>query len=629
MRFLLLFIFAMVHGCGCVGVFANTLKAKGQSESDSAYSDVFRLEAPNKSLTKIGDKKVLLETGDKNLLTNSSFEHETVSTGWTVGSGVVCEVETATANILAGEGKQSLKCTATAATGHLLYQDVLPSGSVQGRNLGHIGNVKTAVAGLQVCGRHAGASVLCGAVDTVDTFKEITLNSTGPASGTIGVSVYAASSFTGVFYVDAFKVGERAIAMGTIQTEWESWTPTLNFASGGASNYTVTGKKRRNGPNLEIYVVISFTGTSSSYGGMGITIPSGLSIPSYVEVGSIVGETRWTGTATSKGSISKGSDTSLTLLNEVITSHTGTVPLTINSTTETLPVPSISGQKIIVSAEFPIQGWTAGARVSDGYDGQVITAMVEGASNQSIANGTFVKLTTALPSSATQDSLNGSSWDGTNKVFKILSAGYYKFGHSLRWPVNGNGSRVSALQVGGAGQSYLNMYQPSPVDSTFATMATSPALYLNVGQTVGLVAYQTSGGALDVNGAIFTMEKLSGAAYISPMAGEVKSTSGNLRVLTGRVTSLCTSSPCTVANSVGGVASVTRAGTGSYSINVTPAFGGQFQCFIRCSQTGTSGNCVAGGDYSSSTTGFGFLTYRGDNNTAVDSTFQFMCIGPQ
>ena len=58
---------------------------KGQQQSTTLYSNV--LQGQNNLVTNMGGINALLETGNKNILTNPSFEHATFSTGWTNSAG--------------------------------------------------------------------------------------------------------------------------------------------------------------------------------------------------------------------------------------------------------------------------------------------------------------------------------------------------------------------------------------------------------------------------------------------------------------------------------------------------------------------------------------------------------------
>lgn len=117
--------------------------------------------------------------------------------------------------------------------------------------------------------------------------------------------------------------------------------------------------------------------------------------------------------------------------------------------------------------------------------------------NQSITNATFVAM----------------SWDTTNydncaaitaNVYNAPWTGKYEIGGSLAFAPNATGRRILVIQVAGVTHStaiqptensYTGASGPTVVLPTFIITATS-------GQSIGLAAYQDSGGALNVTGHI-------------------------------------------------------------------------------------------------------------------------------
>ena len=57
---------------------------KFQAQNSSTEGKIKKIIAPAKQFTETGDKEALLETGNKNLLANPGFEHQTITSGWTL-----------------------------------------------------------------------------------------------------------------------------------------------------------------------------------------------------------------------------------------------------------------------------------------------------------------------------------------------------------------------------------------------------------------------------------------------------------------------------------------------------------------------------------------------------------------
>ena len=196
---------------------------KGQQQSQILYSNV--LQGQNNLVTNMGGINALLETGNKNILTNPSFEHVTFSTGWTNSAGTFTQ-ET----VLEIDGLKAAKLVLSSQTMSLtqsstLYASQFADG-VQG--LASV-RVKSDVA-LKVCAIQAGtvSSSLCVDVQANNkwglykvpfilgaTSNGISIASSGAVSGT----VYIDDAFVGAVdlaaTVDASKIAGESYFAGT------------------------------------------------------------------------------------------------------------------------------------------------------------------------------------------------------------------------------------------------------------------------------------------------------------------------------------------------------------------------------------------------------------------------------
>ena len=244
---------------------------KGQSQSTTLYSNV--LQAPNNLVTNMGGINALVETGNKNILVNPSFEHSTFSTGWTSGAGSFSQNTSVEIDGLKA-AQVVLSSQALAITqDSTLYASQFADG-VQG--LASI-RVKTSLSGIKVCSRQAGTTSSTNCVDVQANGKwglykvPMILGATSN-----GISIASASTLTGTVYIDDAFVGAVDLKVDGAQiTEWTSYTPTV---SGFGTVSQLNALYRRVGGNLEVNIFF-VTGTTAS-STASVTLPSGLTISS-------------------------------------------------------------------------------------------------------------------------------------------------------------------------------------------------------------------------------------------------------------------------------------------------------------------------------------------------------------
>ena len=181
-----------------------------QGQSDASPQTKFNFQVPYNQKTDLGGIKALLETGNKNLLLNPSFEHTTWDTSWTTTT-----VTDALESTIVTDGKKSDKLTYTAQTGGVA-QSVTPTIQTLGVSYEATCKVNTTMTTIQVCGLTGGSNANCNAVPASGTWQTVTTGFLGPANGTsVGVSVTTTASGTGTVYVDDCYVGP-ARNIGTV-----------------------------------------------------------------------------------------------------------------------------------------------------------------------------------------------------------------------------------------------------------------------------------------------------------------------------------------------------------------------------------------------------------------------------
>jgi len=116
---------------------------KGREQSATLYSNVHQF--PNNQVTNLGGINALVETGNKNLLINPSFEHSTFSTGWfNLGTA------SWSSDVTAFDGKASVSFAPSGETIKLRQQSSINAAQLSGsQGLASI-RVKSSVA-LKVC----------------------------------------------------------------------------------------------------------------------------------------------------------------------------------------------------------------------------------------------------------------------------------------------------------------------------------------------------------------------------------------------------------------------------------------------------------------------------------------------
>jgi len=185
-----------------------SISAKSQNSSSVTAEEI---QFPNNLLTQVDTNKHLNETGNKNILSNPSFEHSTFSTSWTNSAGTFTkEISTVI------DGKASAKLVLSAQTMSLvqsstLYQTQFADG-VQG--LASV-RIKSDVA-LKVC------SIQAGTVSTTNCVNVQSNNKWGfykvpmlLGATSNGISIASTGAVSGTVYIDDAFVGATDIVQNS------------------------------------------------------------------------------------------------------------------------------------------------------------------------------------------------------------------------------------------------------------------------------------------------------------------------------------------------------------------------------------------------------------------------------
>lgn len=188
----------LFSGIGITGLPPTTLSGV----FDSLKTVTFNFFAPNHQSTKVTGG-TLLETGNKNLLANPSFEHSTATTSWT-NNGAEVGISESTVVV---DGRKSISFNPSNETINLVQSSVLYQAQfadgVQGLAMVRI---KSAVA-LSVCSVQAGVVSTTNCVTTATDSRWGLYKIPFILGGTSnGISI-AGSALTGAVYVDDAFVG--------------------------------------------------------------------------------------------------------------------------------------------------------------------------------------------------------------------------------------------------------------------------------------------------------------------------------------------------------------------------------------------------------------------------------------
>lgn len=295
---------------------------------------------------------------------------------------------------------------------------------------------------------------------------------------------------------DNVVIERTSMTMSTPITDWVQYTPTFNsgFTVGTGGGATSRWFWRRVGDSVQIRgnFLLGDTGPSMGTGNFSVTIPSGLSfdsdkLRSFDRFGNF--DTADSGAAREVGYVVR-ENLSLTTVFFQQRTDAGS----FGSVNSTFPFTWAAGDFLSTIFEAPIAGWSSSVRMSDGFEARDIFATTAFGVNQSIPNGAWTDISTALSALAVTDS--AAIWDGTNKRFNIPSSGNYVFECGVGFATNGTGSRAIAIKVNGVGPLSNTLYQPSASD-TGAYVQPIFVPNLRAGDTVSLMAYQSSGVALN------------------------------------------------------------------------------------------------------------------------------------
>lgn len=308
--------------------------------------------------------------------------------------------------------------------------------------------------------------------------------------------------------VDNITVTPQNYVYGTPITDWQAYTPTINGVGTPAS---VNFAWRRVGDSIQVvgsFITGTPTGATAEF-----TLPAGLTantsvISTYTYYGDWI-RVIPTASTRKRGKLIVGAGSNIVgLTNDDYTTALG-------------PASALAGNAAFAATEsvkisafnIPVTGWSSSVRISDSFDGRIITAKATRSTAFSLPNNTTTKVVFDVVS---HDDVAGFS-SGT---YTVRSAGKYRFAGHLNLVGNAatfelvaylyvNGSAVEAISFGKSGTAA----QPHGCTYDFQR-------HLSVGDTVEIWGFQNSGAALNLraNDTVFGLTSLSVERISGPQA---------------------------------------------------------------------------------------------------------------
>lgn len=419
-------------------------------------------------------------------------------------------------------------------------------------------------------------------------FREQTIVFPCPTSGTVLARFKSVASNEPSISIDDVGAGKaRGIGTTNINSDWggTAWTPTGN----PTTNATYTGLWKQIGDEYEYRVRIAFSG-ASTFTGLTINLPSGhvintaklTSSTQYAPIDGKVGVLSDTGVGLYNATVAYESTTAVRVLS-ILTNSTNGISQDVSGTG---PFTVGSGDFYEVSFRLPIVGansisiWNSGAQglswsgyhASDCSWTRTNTAFGDPSADASCTfterqNRNFGSVTSYLSGS---DKLPGIVFTPkvSGRYFICATAASYgpatQFA-GIRHALSDGTTQISAVER-----------QMSSTAQELAPMTTCGIYNATVASTTIRLQTSSSSGSIVMTGvgattasiewSIFNLDQPVSAILMNDV---ITSNLNGDRITHAQTAAQCTASPCTISKSSGNVTSITRTGTGDYTVNYT------------------------------------------------------------
>ena len=271
-----------------------------------------------------------------------------------------------------------------------------------------------------------------------DRFFAELQTSSSTASLQIGFHVATSTATAYTMKMDDMVFGPQAKLYGSVATDWTSYTPTFV----GAGSPTITyGRYRRVGTDVELDVKM-VAGTPTA-------VPLSMSLP-----GSITPDPFNTGVR-SVGWLVKAAATEYSLFPTIINTATGNLvyfggaaahsaaknPLSLANGDAVLS----AGDTVVITARFPITGWSTSQVLSDSADTRVVAAVLTGSPATATSGNPIIFPTITNDTHGAYNSTTGRYTVATPGYYQLVAGGAVTAGTAARLQIYKNASLHSII----------------------------------------------------------------------------------------------------------------------------------------------------------------------------------------
>lgn len=353
---------------------------QGLTTGWSLFNTTLTSGLPTGSVTA-GAASLALTATSTNPLSGSYSMQLAAGTSWTAGQGVISSSFTVDRADLGKVLTFKFYYEATAGATNANWSGILGSQSLAV----YIYDV-TASAWIQPAG-FLGMNQNSGAGYVTGTFQ------TSVTSGQqyqIAIVALQAVANPLTITVDQVFVGPQTAPIGAVVTDWQSYTPTVTYSSGGATNVIHYGRWRRVGDSIEIETSSVFSGASAAFSRPIYSVPSGLTIDTSKNTGSVVGAItdEVVGISRANDSVSNAY-IGMVALNSTTTffpyvTAASTTYGSYADITNLIPFTIGSGDSITSIVRLPIVGWSSTVQTSNTTDTRIVDFIGTYTASQSV-----------------------------------------------------------------------------------------------------------------------------------------------------------------------------------------------------------------------------------------------------
>lgn len=611
--------------------YANLPPTTIKGQSDASAKSKFGFQVPHSQATDLGGISSLIETGNTNILKNPGFESGSTNwsaaftgsittslaasgTGklgleWDDGLGSPSELTSALVTIPEGfKGKNGIvRCQIKQGVGTITHTMTVSNGT---------SNIVSPIA------VRANAS----------TFTENAINFIFPSSGSIQVKFYGNDNADPILYIDdcelklADNIGTVAQAqlVGTVKVTgctaaWSTTSTTYaNFATQTGCSYATTGQAlapSTNVPGIRFNALppgdyrIEYEGT---------VFAASVAKDTYFQF--------WDGTNTAREDSSVYGSASSVVISGISQSISYTAPQ--------------SNVTLQIRAKVPVATGTATITGQTAAPGVIKLWYFPTQSQQAVssANADYTGGTIALSASNTQ----GFGTPTGSCIHDRIDGSLFMNCKFTSGTVSASEARIN-LPSGLTTADTTRIPSITNVGNAVASNTGANILYALAEPSVGYITFgrqtSTDSGLTKINGnvlmgssanlsviAIIPIQGWTANQRAPTLVGSVTSNaSGAERIERARVTSICTTSPCTIADQSGSwLTSITRSSIGVYVANFSSPFTAAPTCTVT---NATNATAQISSAYSSTTTSINISTATSNTGSSADGAFNIICMG--